>query len=140
MSILSKVLSSKVFWAAFIVLAILAFVYFTGISVGRGKVPKHKKLPTGRSGISLGFDPAVYGAELFNVMDGFWQSAYDKEVVFGRSKGLSDDELVAVYNWFNTEYASKNSGTLTAWIRSEIMVMAPERDDLLDRMARLKLV
>jgi hypothetical protein len=137
---MSKIFTNKYFLIPFFLLIILASVYFIGKSAGKIGTPKHKKLPNGGSGISNGFDPAVQGKELYSVMKGVFTFGSTKDIAFAKLLSLSDDELTAVYNWFNTEYASEDQGTMYEWISNEEMFKSGVHLEILQKMRYLKLV
>jgi hypothetical protein len=100
-----------IFLSFFILLAlILFFVYRAG---RRKSVTVN--LPSGGTGIPPGWNPRIITERLLNAMEG-WGT--DEEAIFNALSGLSQDQLAAVYNDFNT--LLPKGKTLFEWFRSEL--------------------
>jgi len=67
------------------------------------------------------WSPQPLANELFDVMEGLWDSTQSKEDAWFKLANLpTKDMLVATYNYFNTMPKVRESGdTLTIWINKE---------------------
>lgn len=136
MLILTQLWANKYFRYGSIGIVVLAIVYLVGKSAGKKK-NSLVKLPNNGSQIPAGWSPANLANELYSKLSGVFTWAADKEVTLGKAFDLTDDQLVAVYNYFNQNFSGSN-GTLTKWLRDEFNVtVGGVRDSLVARLVKL---
>ena len=96
-----------------LVLALLAFVYFTGKKSGNKQKPKPLKLPNNGSGIPEDWSPVNDVVRLYEAMDGM---GTDEEAIYWVLTGKTDDQLAAIYN----EYGNRYGEDLIEALRDEL--------------------
>lgn len=105
-----------------IAVILIVFIYFVGRSSGKNKAEKDKaqkeKLPNNGKGIPDGWSPDSLVSELHDAMDGIFAWSGTREAAYSKLLGLTKDQLVAVYNRFNSLHGSKGN-TLYNWIKDE---------------------
>ncbi len=142
--------------AVLLFITVLVAIYFVG--KGKGKSKKYDvNLPTGGAGIPVETDeqgneivwsPEPLAKEGYRVMSGLaWKQFLDASLTqervewYARLTALTDDQLVAVYNAFNSLYISKGNGTMTDWIRDEYNLENSEAyNKVIVRLENLKLL
>lgn len=100
--------------------------------------PRPKPLPHGGGGVPSGWSPEPFSDELFQVMDGWFDSVQSKAIAFAKVIAMTDDQLTAVYNDWNRKYAVEEEATLTQRIRDESM-QPGNADTLISRLMSLRL-
>jgi hypothetical protein len=150
MLFLAQIFSKGITWVILAGLALLGFVYFSGKSAGKRKVPKDTELPNAGSGIpvigtdqngkKISWSPNAIVSDLFDALNGSFVMAATKEELFIRMLDLTDDQLTAVYNKFDKDHYDKDNGTMTQWIKDEFNVsIGSVRDELVRRLQNLRL-
>src|SRR5574343_164625 len=108
--------------AAIIIIAAVAFYFFkqgkktTSIQYGPGEVPGNPG-----SGSQLGAsneEIKKIATGLYDDMDGFNWNGHDMEP-YKAALLLNDNDIIKLYNAFNTMYQPESGQTLTAWIENE---------------------
>jgi hypothetical protein len=136
--LLSYQKNKMVVWGAFGLVALLVYFYFKGKKDGKLNIPD-ASYPDGGKGVPHGWNPNVLAEKLFSVLDGFLTLAETKVNVLKELNELgTDDMMVAVYNVFNKKYGDKGQGSLTQWIKDEILI-SKTKDQVLKRLESLRL-
>jgi len=105
----------------FVLLALFG-VWWWGRQTGKRKIARNvDELPNGGSGIpivgvdekgnSISWDPTPLANEAHAVLK-FWSWTEDKNAWIDRMTALTNDQLVAVSNKFNTMYITEGNGSL----------------------------
>lgn len=99
--------------ALFAFLVVVAFVYFAyRQGKKRGQIVT---FPNNGTGIPVGWSPRPVVESLLAAMQGF---GTDETAIWDALEGLTDDQLAAVYNDFNTLLPDDQN--LFEWFRSEL--------------------
>lgn len=136
-----QIISNSVTWIILATVAIVAFIYFYGRAAGKRKALQYvTDLPNSGSGIPLSWDPVPLAQTAHDVL--VWNAwTDDKNKWMDEVSALTDDQLTAVYNTFNTKYLSEGYGTLYDWLNNTSAGLLDSRKSkLLLRMAGLKLI
>lgn len=119
----------KVLTVILLIVVFLLSIYWIGIRKGKGK--KYSvELPNGGTGIPVEtttngdvvtWNPEPLAKEGYEVMSGVFTPFFSTKRVewYGKLMALTDDQLVAVSNAFNTLYLYKGDGTMKDWIEAE---------------------
>lgn len=89
--------------------------------------PPNAKYITGGGEVRNNFNPAKYADEMYNATAGIFTLANTKLEAAEAMKDLSDNELIAVYNYWNDNYSTKTSygqafGSMTNTMKAETNV------------------
>jgi len=136
------------FWAKnkkgiFIGMIILFTVVILVLVLGDDDPPDVKAVEGGGI-IPEGWTPISEAKELFEVMDGILDTGWAKSAAYGRFNALNDNQIIAVYNYWNKKYSKKRSwigmkfGTLTEAMTDEYTDV-PEYFKALARLQALRL-
>ena len=124
-----------------VVLILALGLFLAGRWTKRQRIPKRRKLPNNGSGIPKGWSEEALVKETFDAFDGIFTNNAKKLTVIGKLLGLTDDQLVAVYNRFNDLHTNRGDGTLYDWINDEWSLGDyPQTEQLLDKMRNLELI
>lgn len=115
---------SKYFWYVMIAIIIILSVYFIGKKFGviKAAQPDVKPLPNNGQGIPEGWSAQIVCQQLYDAMfgGGLWGAGTDESKIFNTLTPLTDDQLVATYNTYNTLYHTDGEGTLLTDFQSEL--------------------
>ena len=130
-----------------IVALLITFLILKVIAIA--KRPPNANYITGGGEVKSNFDAAKYADLMYSVTGGIFTLANTKDEAAKELTNLTDNELVAVYNYWNKEYSTKTSwgsafGTLTNTMKAEtnvplISVGTSYWQPLIDRLDRLNL-
>ncbi len=97
--------------------------------------------------IAAGFQPAVYADKMFDAMDGVFTTANTKAQAAYDLMQLTDNELIAVHNYWNEKLYDRNSETMYKMMDAEwnvpAVIIGSEENPwtaLLNRLSRLNLI
>jgi hypothetical protein len=125
-----------------VILIIVAIIYFLGKKAGKKTTPQEVELPSDIQPNEItSFNPGPYTDAIFqdvNELFGF----RDAEP-YNQALGLSNTQLVAVYNDWNQRYLNKVGKTMTKAIQDETTLwnysFISAAKTLIDRLKNLKL-
>lgn len=125
-----------------VILIIVAIIYFLGKRAGKKTTPQEVELPSDIQPNEItSFNPGPYTDAIFqdvNELFGF----RDAEP-YNQALGLSNTQLVAVYNDWNQRYLNKVGKTMTKAIQDETTLwnysFISAAKTLIDRLKNLKL-
>jgi isochorismate hydrolase len=117
-------LKNKIFWYIVIAVIVILAVYFVGKKFGviKAAVPDIKPLPNNGQGIPTGWTAEIVAQQIYDAMFGglLWGMGSDEDKIFDTLTPLTDDQLAATYNTYNTMFHSDGSGTLISDFQSEL--------------------
>lgn len=121
-----------------VLLLVVYIIWKKGKNAGSDTSNVQLKYPNSGKQIRAGFDANGLAMELFDVMDGIFTWANTKEKVFILLNACTGEEMIAVYNAFNSKYGNKGKGTLTKWINDESnVVIGSVKPTLISRLRAL---
>lgn len=136
---------------AIAIILVIALLIVTGKIIRELKKPANANYVEGGGPVATNFNAAKYAKSMFDVIDGLFTSANSKNKAAEELMRLTDNELIAVYNYWNDEYSTKTSygekfGTLPNSMSKEQnvpFISVGETNswkDLQNRFARLNLI
>lgn len=119
---LDDLLRNKIFWFAVIVILAIWYIYNQGLKAAQGN---QAELPNNGTGIPAGWTPNADAMGLHDAMDnGSWVlgAGYgtDEEKIWNILTGKTDDQLISIYNCFNTLYQTDSGLTLIGWFNEDL--------------------
>lgn len=121
---MQALLKNRIFWYVVIGIVVILAVYFVGKKFGviKAAVPDIKPLPNNGEGIPDGWTAEIVSQQLYDAMFGgvLWGMGSDEDKIFDTLTPLTDDQLAATYNTYNTMFHSDGSGTLISDFQSEL--------------------
>lgn len=73
---------------------------------------KKKKKKKGGGEIPKGWEPDGIASGLFDAIDGVWDSSSSINSAFRKFNALNDNQMIAVYNYWQKHYANRESGSI----------------------------
>jgi hypothetical protein len=127
-----SVLSSRPFQIFVIVIVIVIVIWYVGRKMGQQEAAD-KPLPNSGSGIPQvknsdgsvsSWSPKSLADEIYSKLKGVWTTGISKMNTLNKIMVLTDDQCVALYNYFNKQYGKGD--TLTQWIEDEYFMSSKE--------------
>ncbi|WP_080056723.1 hypothetical protein [Spirosoma aerolatum] len=124
------------------VLAVLGFVYWIGRKMGQKEIPQ-VEYPNKGTGLPAGWQGQAESIikDCYDVVYGSIVFSGAKDELFTTLLGLSDDQLVYVYNAWNARYFRLHNETLTQAIDNEVYYdyFTGKKSSIVNKMKSLKL-
>lgn len=114
-AIIGRFFMRKETWIVIMFLLIIAGIYYFGVLKGKDKYgnPQTLPLPDGGMSIPAGWSATPVVFQLKSAMEG-WGT--DTDMIWSALNGLTDDQLVAVYN----EFSNQVGETLFEWFNDDL--------------------
>lgn len=136
----AAIFANKPLQIALIVAALAVGIYWYGKTSAFDKQKLNPALPNNGQGIPAGWSPEPLAGKLYQVMNGVFGFAKDKETQWQIAMSLTNDQLTAVYGAFNRMYCANSNETLTTWIDDESAIYTGSvKGPLLARLRALNL-
>lgn len=144
---ITSVIPSKFKIIAGIVIFLMIFILVWKIYQKLRK-PANAKYIEGGGAIPQGWSPDNIAKQIYDATAGITQSTDTKDEAYKRFNELNDNQMIAVYNYWNDKYSTKSSyftkmGTLTNTVSGELGYVAilgtNQQDVILANLKRLNL-
>lgn len=121
---MKDLLKNKYLWYVVITIAIIISIYLLGKRFGvlATQTPQVKPLPNNGEGIPTGWTAEGVAQQLYDAMFGgsLFGAGTDEDKIFNTLTPLTDDQLAATYNTYNTLFHPDGNGTLNTDLQSEL--------------------